>query len=62
VTLLLHGALRISLPLDERHRLARHPANTGDPDEVTDAIPTMARARTALVRDADRLTAAPPHI
>ncbi|MFI1990968.1 hypothetical protein [Actinoplanes sp. NPDC020271] len=56
---LLHGALQISHALDELHKLAHHPAIT-DPDgldQVSDAITTMTRARTALLRDADRLTA-----
>jgi hypothetical protein len=61
VTLLLHGALQASHALDRLHGLASDPANT-DPtamDDVTDAIATMSRVRSALISNADRLTGSP---
>jgi hypothetical protein len=64
VTLLLHGALQISHALDELHRLAHDPANTdpGGLDQVSDAIVSMTRARTALLRNADHLSTTLPYL
>jgi hypothetical protein len=62
VALLLHGAVQVSHALDKLHSLAGHPANTDQvaQNDVTDAIATMARVRSALVSSADRLNASPP--
>jgi hypothetical protein len=58
VTSLLHGAMQASHALDQLEKLARHPP-TSDPTalhQVTEAITTMARVRSALIHNADRLT------
>ena len=55
---LLHGAVQVSHAVDRLHRLAGH-AHDDDPaalHQVTEAISIMARARSALIHNADRLT------
>jgi hypothetical protein len=61
VALLLHGAVQVSHALDKFHSLAGHPANTDQValNDVTEAVATMARVRSALVTGADRLSASP---
>jgi hypothetical protein len=58
ITSLLHGAMQASHALDQLKKLAGH-APDGDRsalDQVTQAISTMARVRSALIDNADRLT------
>lgn len=58
VSSLLCGALQASHALDQLKKLAAQSPDS-DPtalNQVTDAISTMARVRSALIHNADRLT------
>ena len=58
VNSLLHGAMQASHALDQLKKLAGQSPDS-DPttlNQVTEAIHTMARVRSALIHNADRLT------
>lgn len=57
VTSLLHGAMQASHALGQLEKLAGQ-ASDSDPisgDQIAEAISTMARVRSALIHNADRL-------